>query len=378
MTFEEILNQMQQDSGRTPAMANSTPMTATPSPLNVNPLRPTVPMGDTAVKAKLAKKLGIDQYTPESATINKNLIMKLLSNQQGNIDAYNNQISGMEKGGDDNALKYFAAASDIYGGKAPASNAVAGINPDEKAATIAKLRNLAQDNEQALIKNLIDMGKSGDKNENDVAKMALMLAGKESKSGSHEEEVNDKLAKDLRTDLDADKGRAGNFGQISGKLIAAQRLEALAKDSKGNYINLTPQQMEELGTGLAALIGNGSGAIADSRVKRLVPQSLWGDVMGVKQWVMNDPKGTDQQAFIKNMMDTVGRERITAQKQMNDIQTKRLPAHDLLKRRKPDLYNKIVQGYVDQNNPFMSTEDTTSTPSFDQDAIKAELERRKK
>lgn len=152
----------------------------------------------------------------------------------------------------------------------------------------------------------------------------------------------DKLSKSLQTDLDPDKSRTGNFGIISNKLITAERLQTLAQ----NTHNLTPQQTEELAIGLAGLLASGNaGVVAESRVKALVPSSAVGNTQALVQWITNNPTGTNQVAFVENMLDTVQREKDLAQKQLKDIQKRRLGSHKRLKDLDPEAYNEILQNY---------------------------------
>lgn len=152
----------------------------------------------------------------------------------------------------------------------------------------------------------------------------------------------DKLAKDMRNDLDADKGRAGNFGQVSGKVLQAERLQTLVDSYKNG--DLPPAQMEELALGMANMLAGTSGA-ARAQVEALVPHTIWGKAQDTKQWLLNEPLGAGQQKFVEQMSHTIQREKETANTQLNDIRARRLSAHDRLKKAAPDQYNQILQSY---------------------------------
>lgn len=170
------------------------------------------------------------------------------------------------------------------------------------------------------------------------------MAYKQAMLGNKNDTVVDKMAGDMKKDLDPDVSRAGNFGTISQKIIQGERLKALATDSQGRLLNLPAAQQEELALGFANMASSG-GAQAESRVRALVPHSIVGDAQKIKQWLMNEPEGTNQQAFTQFMMGRVDAEEKLAQKQMAQIRAQRLPSHSKLKQRDPELYNSILQGY---------------------------------
>lgn len=153
-----------------------------------------------------------------------------------------------------------------------------------------------------------------------------------------------KLAENLKKDLDPDASRTGNFGKISNTLIQSQKLKKLAQDSGGNIANLDSRQQEELAIGLATMLSQGSVA-GESRVKSLVPSTAIGNTQKLKEWLFNEPMGTNQQAFVQRVMGTIDRESDLANEQLNTIRTKRLGAHQALKKYAPDTYGRILEDY---------------------------------
>ncbi len=172
--------------------------------------------------------------------------------------------------------------------------------------------------------------------------LRLMAARKESGEQWSQKDISE-ASQRLQKDLDPDVSRAGNFGQISQKVIAAQALKRLALDANGNIQNLTAPQIEELSIGLAKLLG--AGQVTDARVAGLVPKSAAGSAENLKSWLLNEPRGTNQQAFIQNIMETLEREESLAGEQMREIQRRRLGAHSGLKRMAPDQYSSILENY---------------------------------
>lgn len=169
----------------------------------------------------------------------------------------------------------------------------------------------------------------------------------------------DKLAKDFKNDMDADKGRSGNFGLISGKVQSAERLQTLIDAYKDG--NLPPAQMEELALGLSNMLAPGGGG-SRAQVEALVPHSIIGDTQKLKSYLFNEPMGANQQKFVNMMKDTVNRERDTARNQLNQIRTSRLPAHKKYQTLDPEGYASQLQGYgVDPTN----IKDGRYTPPMD-------------
>ena len=148
----------------------------------------------------------------------------------------------------------------------------------------------------------------------------------------------------LKDDLDPNKARGGNLAFNQKKVDQAERLEALITDSNGNVSNLDQRQIEELAIGLNSMLTNASTGAA-SQVAALVPKSAVGNVQKLKEWLSNEPTGTNQLEFVKRMADTVNREKATAQNQVMKAQVQRLSAHSGLQKTNPDLYNEITQSY---------------------------------
>lgn len=159
-----------------------------------------------------------------------------------------------------------------------------------------------------------------------------------------DDKTYDRLTSQLKDDLDPNKGRSGNMAFNQKKIDQAERLEGLMKDSKGSVSNLDSRQVEELAIGLNSMLSNSSSS-AVSQVKALVPSTAIGDAMHLKEWLMNDPTGVNQTAFVKRMAETVEREKEIAGEQVKKAQVQRLSAYNALKKARPDEFNAIVSAY---------------------------------
>lgn len=158
----------------------------------------------------------------------------------------------------------------------------------------------------------------------------------------HSDKV-DKYTKDMKNDLDADKGRAGNFGIISAKVEQAQRLQTLIHAfQSGN--DLPKAQMEELALGLSNMLAPGGGGSRD-QVKALVPSSALGDTNAMVSYIANQPRGAGQGGFVDQIAHTIDREAATANDQLNEIRAKRVGAHGTLRQMAPDAFNRQLRSY---------------------------------
>lgn len=160
--------------------------------------------------------------------------------------------------------------------------------------------------------------------------------------GQRQDDRVNKMAAAFQKDMDPDASRTGNFGQVSGKVLAGQRLLTLINSSEGG--NLPPAQMEELSLGFANMLANTNGA-ARAQVEALVPDTAMGDAQKFKAWFMNEPYGANQQKFVALMKHGIEREMDTANQQLNDIRVRRLGAHELYRRAAPEQWAAQMKNY---------------------------------
>jgi hypothetical protein len=150
------------------------------------------------------------------------------------------------------------------------------------------------------------------------------------------------MAMKLKDDLDPNKARGGNLAKSQSMINSADRIDALFKQFPDG--NIPAAQTSELANATAALI-NGGSAQSQHQINSIVPSSAVGDANKIMSWFTNNPRGQDQQKFMQQLHDTAGREKDTASNQVKEAQVQRLAAHSLLKKKNPELYNSILQGY---------------------------------
>ncbi len=187
------------------------------------------------------------------------------------------------------------------------------------------------------------------------------------------EEQNAQYWKDKefqQNDLDADKGRAGNFGIISAKVESAERLQTLIHSfQSGN--DLPKAQMEELALGLSNMLAPGGGGSRE-QVAALVPHSALGDTNKMISYLSNQPRGAGQGGFVDQIAHTIDREAATANDQLNTIRASRVGAHSTLRQMAPDAFNRQLRSYkmdpanIDENGNY-------KVPAGDGDSVNIKL-----
>ncbi len=166
-------------------------------------------------------------------------------------------------------------------------------------------------------------------------------AREEDRGYAQDEKQNIKWASQMKDDLDPNKARGGNMASNQKRIDNADRVNALLAQVHNNP---DPRQMEELAISTQALLSS-SGSPAAEQVKALIPHTAMGSAQAFKEWLMNDPQGTNQQEFVKRMADTVQREQEVARGQVQKAQKARLSAYGKFKDADPDTYNSIMNSY---------------------------------
>lgn len=178
----------------------------------------------------------------------------------------------------------------------------------------------------------------------DVAKEKVAAA----KKAADDKQVAS-LSEKMKKDIDPNKSRYGNMASEQGKVVQATHLQSLLKDSGGNINNLPAAQVEETAIGLNKLISGVNGG-ADRQVQALVPHSIIGDAQKLKAWLINEPQGANQQAFLKYMSDSVDRQGRVAADNVKKAQMSLAGsgAYKKLKELDPDTFNQnLTSFYLD-------------------------------
>lgn len=158
--------------------------------------------------------------------------------------------------------------------------------------------------------------------------------------GEKKDQYSQKRLTALGDALDPSKARAGAFGVSKQVYDRAERLQSLASAFKDG--NLDSRQVEELAIGLNAML-SGANTGAAQQVKSLVPNSIWGNAQKVKEWLVNEPQGLQQQAFVNRMLGSITREKSTASDQLKRTQFQRIGRYGDLEKSNPDEFQNVLQ-----------------------------------
>jgi hypothetical protein len=143
-------------------------------------------------------------------------------------------------------------------------------------------------------------------------------------------------------DMDPTQYRSGAFGVSKQVFDRSERLSALANAFPDG--NLDSRQIEELAIGLNAML-SGANTGAQEQVKNLVPKSVIGNFEKLKEYLVNDPQGMNQQAFVKRMLGSIEREKETSRRQMDRVRFQRLARYDDVRKHAPDEWENQVRSY---------------------------------
>lgn len=175
----------------------------------------------------------------------------------------------------------------------------------------------------------------------------------------------------MQHDMNGTGARSGELGANQRRINGAGRLEKLARDSNGDVNNLTPQQMQELATGLQALITTGGHSTTE--IEHLKPESYVGHMQDFLQKLTNTPRGADQQAFTKNILDTIAREKQASVDSNTEMRTSLLPNYAHLRKADKARFDSMLKGFgvdpatIDDNGlavtPSKGAGDTSAAPA---------------
>jgi hypothetical protein len=339
------------------AVTNRTPLQnvgALPQP-DLGSTPPPPPMADPVIKAFLNKR----NSTPAHGSLDDDPIMQQYMKDKSDLDDYRNA----KMGADTNANLSQALSQLSAGTNAPVDNGVSrniaaqnqqlvtnkqtDIDTRRKIVDAIEARNTRQD--------IADDNRAA-RQSSDNARMTDRKMARDMSSQQKQDSQVNKWVTALKDDLDPNKARGGNMAFNQKKVDQSERLEGLIKDSNGNMRNLDSRQMEELAIGLNSMLSNSSSSAA-SQVEALVPKTVMGNVSKLKEWLTNDPTGTNQTAFVSRMADTVAREKQIAAQQVQKAQRQRLAAYSNLKKASPEDYQHILSSYGLSEN-----EEPTSQP----------------
>jgi hypothetical protein len=112
-----------------------------------------------------------------------------------------------------------------------------------------------------------------------------------------------KANKEIRTALDPNGPRAGNFGNYAKRMSVLGDLETLIKQ----FPNPTARQAYEIARTFDNAVSMGAATVQGTA--HLIPSSLYGDITKMAEYIQNRPIGQGQEAFQAQMKEMVDRQR---------------------------------------------------------------------
>lgn len=336
------------------AQAGVPPVSADNSDPNVN-----LPEGDDMGATMPA----IPSAVPPGAKIDP--MMAQFNKDQADLDSYR-----QAKMGSDSINNFGQAFSQLArGASAPVDNSKFYQNLDKQGQQILASKETDSNRRRMVMDAIenrnsrVDIMKQRGQDRADMMKMQGQARSDRASdvASAKQEQQNTKWAMQLKDDLDPNKARGGNLALNQKRVDNADRVQALLTQVHNNP---DPRQMEELAISTQALL-SASGTPGAEQVKALIPKTAVGDVNKFKEWLLNDPTGTGQQAFVQRMADTVNREKGVASGQVQHAQRQRLSAYSKFKDADPDQYNSIVGAYGlgDDQKPKGSDPDMSKVKS---------------
>lgn len=158
--------------------------------------------------------------------------------------------------------------------------------------------------------------------------------------GEKENQFQTKRLQELGKLLDPSGYRVGQFSNIYQGFLRGERLESLANAYSNR--DLDQRESEELAIGLNSML-QGSNVGAQKQVEALVPKSAVGNAMKMAEWLSNNPKGLQQQQFVKRMMNDIQREKSTFKDQINRVRFQRIAPYADLEKKNPEGFESVLK-----------------------------------
>lgn len=141
----------------------------------------------------------------------------------------------------------------------------------------------------------------------------------------------------FQNELDPNRARSGNLAKYAQNVAQSEHLEGLL--ARGH--NLDQRETEELAIGLQKLLGSGNPSA--EQVKALVPASAQGNTEKLKEFLFNDPRGLNNQAFIERLGRSISTQKEISIKQKKEAQYEKLAAFEYLKEADPDKFHRLLK-----------------------------------
>lgn len=131
-----------------------------------------------------------------------------------------------------------------------------------------------------------------------------------------------------------------NTAKNQARVDNADRVLNLLEQSNTNPNVLQGPEAAQM---VAQMLSSSGNRVAQEQVEHLIPSSFKGDLEKKLSYILNEPRGTDQQAFFDSLKQTAIRERgVAADQVKRDVQAA-IPTGETLRRFAPDQWANIMQ-----------------------------------
>lgn len=197
-----------------------------------------------------------------------------------------------------------------------------------------------------------------------------MNMAKKDKEEKHDYDRFDKVNKTLNQELASSRS---TFGRNAGIVRSASALEQLVSGKNLNDVN--PQQFYEIAKSLDSMLSQTAGTV--SGTEKLMPRTALKDVASFKQYLGGKPAGMQMADFVKSYLDTVGREKDLAFKNIGKTKKQILGSYLDLREKYPAKWSEVMRANDLPEDVFDDkSEKSTQEINVDQNALSAEMKRR--
>lgn len=172
----------------------------------------------------------------------------------------------------------------------------------------------------------------------------MRQASAKEKATTKDEQITVKRFDDLNKKLVSETGSSRSaFGKMANIIRSSEAIQNLI-DMKGGDLNkMDNREIQELARSLDAILAQGQPTI--SGTAKLVPQTLWGDVKKIEEYLTNQRQGAGQASFLKNMVNTIDREKNLAADQVKKVQSKILSTYNDLEEKDPEKFDMLMKSH---------------------------------
>lgn len=133
----------------------------------------------------------------------------------------------------------------------------------------------------------------------------------------------EKLWKEFTDSVSTSHGRSNLAMDLQKRLNASERVKTSLLNPDGTIRNLTPALASEAAINTASLLTNGTPG--EHTIAMLLPKGKSMKIAEIEEWLLDEPQGANQQAYLKGLLDLANREEDTIGHQVRHAQMQGVP-----------------------------------------------------